>query len=284
MSAVWHALADPWSQAILRRAFAEVVLLGVTGGALGCWVVLGKLSYGAESLAHALLPGLVVAALLGLPLLLGGAAGLLVAAAGVALAGRAPEVGRDTGVAVVITGLFGLGVLLALSRDTPPGLQGLLFGDLLGVSDTDLALAAGLAVLTLVALALLHGRLLVVGFDRLSAPGLGVRPLPADLALLALLALALLVAVQGLGNLLVVAVLIAPAAGARLLARRMAPMMAAAATIAVASGLGGLYLSYYAGTAAGASIAVVLVAAWAAIAVAQGVRRALARPTTATAA
>ena len=189
MSAVWHALADPWSQAILRRAFAEVALLGVTGGALGCWVVFAKLSYSAESLAHALLPGLVVAALLGLPLLLGGAAGLLVAAVGVALAGRAPEVGRDTAVAVVITGLFGLGVLLALSRDTPPGLQGLLFGDVLGVSDTDLALAAGLAVVTLAALRLLHGRLLVVGFDRLSARGLGVRPLVADLALLALLAL-----------------------------------------------------------------------------------------------
>ena len=156
-------------------------------------------------------------------------------------------------------------MLLALSRDTPPGLQGLLFGDVLGVSDTDLALAAGLAVVTLVALTLLHGRLLVVGFDRLSARGLGVRPLVADVALLGLLALALLVAVQGLGNLLVVAVLIAPAAGARLLARRMAPMMAAAAAIAVASGLGGLYLSYYAGTAAGASIAAVLVATWALI-------------------
>jgi ABC-type Mn2+/Zn2+ transport system permease subunit len=271
MSAVWDALADPWSQAILRRAFAEVALLGVTGGALGCWVVFAKLSYSAESLAHALLPGLVVAALLGLPLLLGGAAGLLVAAVGVALAGRAPEVGRDTAVAVVITGLFGLGVLLALSRDTPPGLQGLLFGDVLGVSDTDLALAAGLAVVTLAALRVLHGRLLVVGFDRLSARGLGVRPLLTDLALLALLALALLVAVQGLGNLLVVAVLIAPAAGARLLARRMAPMMAAAAAIAVLAGVGGLYLSYYAGTAAGASIAAVLVGAWALIGLAHEV-------------
>src|SRR3954469_12165309 len=124
MSSVWHALADPWTQPILLRAFAEVALLGLTGGALGCWVVFYNLSYSAESLAHALLPGLVAAALLGLPLLAGGAAGRLSAAIGVALAGRAPEVGRDTAVAVVITGLLGLGVLLALSRDTPPGLQG----------------------------------------------------------------------------------------------------------------------------------------------------------------
>jgi ABC-type Mn2+/Zn2+ transport system permease subunit len=153
-------------------------------------------------------------------------------------------------------------VLLALSPSSPPGLQGLLFGDLLGVSNTDLGLAAGLAVLVLAALALLHSRLLAVGFDRLSAPAFGVRPLVIDLALLVLVALALLVAVQGLGNLLVVAVFVAPASAARLVARRMGPMMAASSAIAVLAGVGGLYLSYYAGTAAGASIAVVLVGAY----------------------
>jgi ABC-type Mn2+/Zn2+ transport system permease subunit len=259
VASLWSTLADPWGEPILRRAFAEVLLLGVAGGALGCWVIFYNLSYSAESLAHALLPGLVGAALLGLPLLLGGAAGILGAALAVAVAGRTPAIGRDTAVAVVVTTLFGLGVLLALSAATPPGLQGLLFGDVLGVSNTDLALAAGLVALVLAALALLHGRLLVVGFDRASARGLGVRALAIDAALLVLLAIALLVAVQGLGNLLVVAVLIAPAATARLLARRMGPMLACAAAIAVAAGVGGLYLSYYAGTAAGASIAAVLV-------------------------
>jgi ABC-type Mn2+/Zn2+ transport system permease subunit len=163
---------------------------------------------------------------------------------------------------VVVTTLFGAGVLLALSPSSPPGLQSLLFGDVLGVSDTDLGLAAGLVALVLAALALLHARLLAVGFDRLSAPGIGVRPLAVDLALLALVALALLVAVQGLGNLLVVAVFVAPASAARLVARRMAPMMAVSAGVAMAAGVGGLYLSYYAGTAAGASIAATLVAAY----------------------
>lgn len=265
MLAALHTLTDPWADPVGRRALLEVALLGLACGALGCWIVFYNLSYSTESLAHALLPGLVFAALTGIPLLLGGAAGLLVAAIAIAAAGQVPAIGRDTAVAVVVTTLFGAGVLLALSPSSPPGLQSLLFGDVLGVSDTDLALAGALGVVTLVALALLHGRLLVVGFDRLSAPGLGVRPLVADVALLGLLALALLVAVQGLGNLLVVAVLIAPASGARMLARRMAPMMAAAAAVAVASGLGGLYLSYYAGTAAGASIAAVLVGVWAVI-------------------
>ncbi|HEX4364421.1 MAG TPA: metal ABC transporter permease [Solirubrobacteraceae bacterium] len=282
MSSVWHALADPWSQQIMRRAFAEVVLLGVAGGALGCWIVVHNLSYSAESLAHALLPGLVLAALLGLPLLLGGAAGIVVAALAVALAGRAPEVGRDTAVAVVITGLFGLGVLLALSPATPPGLQGLLFGDVLGVADGDLLLSAALAAIVLAALWVLHGRLLIVGFDRLSAGGLGVGATFVDAALLGLLALALLVAVQGLGNLLVVAVLIAPAASARRLCRRMAPMIALSIAIAVASGLGGLYLSYYAKTAAGASIAAVLVVAYLAIGLERGVRESWLRRAAAT--
>ena len=125
-----------------------------------------RLSYSAESLAHALLPGLVVAALVGAPLLVGGAAGLVVAALAIALAGRTPVIGHDTAVAVVVTALLGLGALLALSPDTPAGLQSLLFGDVLGVSDADLALAAGLALLIVVALRVLHARLLAVGFDR----------------------------------------------------------------------------------------------------------------------
>jgi ABC-type Mn2+/Zn2+ transport system permease subunit len=257
-----HSLIEPWTDPVGRRALIEVALLGITGGALGCWIVFYELSYSAESLAHALLPGLVIAALTGLPLLLGGAGGLLVAAVAVAAASQVPAIGRDTAVAVVVTTLFGAGALLALSPSSPPGLQGLLFGDILGVSNTDLALAAVLAVVVLGALALLHGRLLAVGFDRLSAQALGVRPIVVDVALLVLIALALLVAVQGLGNLLVVAVLVAPAAAARLVARRMGPMMLASAAIAVLAGIGGLYLSYYAGTAAGASIAATLVGAY----------------------
>jgi ABC-type Mn2+/Zn2+ transport system permease subunit len=255
-------LTEPWGEAIMQRALAEVALLGIVGGALGCWLVFYGLSYSAESLAHALFPGLVVAALLGVPLLLGAAAGVVAAALAVALAGRVPGIERDTAVAVVVTTLFGLGVLLALSPESPPGIGELLFGDVLGVTDADLALAAGLAVAVLVALRVLHDRLLAVGFDRGAARSLGLAPWLADAALLVLLALALLVAVQGLGNLLVVAVLIGPAATARLLAARMAPMMALSVALAVACGIAGLYLSYYAGTAAGASIAAVMVAAF----------------------
>lgn len=257
------ALLDPWADPINRRALAEVMLLGVTGGALGCWVVFFGLAYSAESLAHALLPGLVVAALAGAPLVLGGAAGVLVAALAVALAARAPAIANDTAVAVVVTGLVGLGALLALSPDTPARLGELLFGDVLGVTDADLVLAGTLAAVVLGALAVLHPSLLLVGFDRATAPAIGRAPLVTDIALGVLVALAILVAVQGLGNLLAVAVLVAPAAAARRVTRRMPAMMAAAVAIALAAGTAGLYASFHLRTAAGASIAAALVLAYA---------------------
>jgi len=254
-----HALWDPWTQGFMQRALVELVLLGVVGAVLGCWVAIYELSYSAESLAHALFPGLVGAALLGLPLLAGGAAGVLGAAAAVALAGRAPEIGRDTAVGIVITTLFGLGVLLALSQASPPGLGQLLFGDLLGVSRRDLVVSTILAALVLGALGVLHRQLLVVGFDRSTARALGARPLLVDLALLGLVAVTVVIGVQALGNLLVIAIVIGPAAIAALLGGRLRRMMAAGAGIAAACAVAGLYLSYYANTAAGASVAAVTV-------------------------
>jgi ABC-type Mn2+/Zn2+ transport system permease subunit len=258
-SGVWHALSDPWGATILQRAFLEVALVGLLAGPLGCWIVYYGLSYSAESLAHGLFPGLVIAALAGIPLVLGGAAGLLVAALGIAIAARVPTIGRDTAVAVVITTLFGLGALLALSAASPPGIQALLFGDILGVSDSDLAFAGAASAVGLCCLWLLHRPLLVVGFDRGSARVLGISAPLVDAALLMVIALAILVTVQGLGNLLALAILVGPGASAALLATRLAPMLWLAAALAIASGLGGLYASYYLDTAAGASIAAVTV-------------------------
>ena len=255
-----HALLEPWQQGLLQRAFLELALVGLVGAALGCWVVFHGFSYSAESLAHALLPGLVGAALLGLPLVVGAAAGLAGAALAIALASQVPGVGRDAAVAIVTTTLFGLGVLLALAPSSPPGLSGLLFGDPLGVTRADLVTTAAVAAASLGALALVHRQLLLVGFDRVNAPAFGARAAFADAALLALLAAALLVGVQALGNLLVLAVVIGPAAAARLLVHRMTPMMCLAAAFALAGTVAGLYLSYYANTAAGASVAAALVA------------------------
>jgi ABC-type Mn2+/Zn2+ transport system permease subunit len=255
-------MLEPLQDEFMRRAIAEIALIGLAGGAIGCWIVLYEFSYAAESLAHSIFPGLVIAALAGIPLLLGATPAILFAALAIVLATRAPGTSRDVAVAVVVTTMFGLGVLLALSPDSPPGIEALLFGDILGPTDTDLISAAVLAVVVPASLWLAHPRLLGAGFDPGSAAALGISPARVEAALLVLLAATTVVSVQGLGNLLVVAVLVGPAAAARRLTDRIVPMLFLAAAIAVLAGVAGLYVSYYAGTAAGASIALTIVVAY----------------------
>ncbi|HEX6601032.1 MAG TPA: metal ABC transporter permease [Solirubrobacterales bacterium] len=255
-------MLEPFQDEFMRRAIAEMTLIAVAGGALGCWVVLYRLSYAAESLAHSIFPGLVLATLAGAPLLLGAGPAIALAALAIVLISRVPGISREVAVAVVVTTFFAVGVLLALSPDSPPGLQGLLFGDILGPSDEDLIAAAVLVAVVLAGLLVFYPRLLAVGFDRGVARALGVRPAGVEAVLMILLGAAIVVAVQGLGNLLVVAVFVGPAAAARELTERAVPMMAAAVAIAVLAGLAGLYCSYYLGTAGGASVALAILAAY----------------------
>jgi ABC-type Mn2+/Zn2+ transport system permease subunit len=241
------------------RALVEIALIGAVGGAVGCWVVLYRVSYSAESLAHGLLPGLVAATLLGLPTLLGGAAGILAAAVLIALVNRFADGDADTAIAVVVTTLFGIGVLMALSPEAPPGVSGLLFGDLLGVTSTQLFTSALIALAVVATLWLFHDRLLAAGFDPGAGPSLGVSPGLMSGMVLTLVALTVLVGVQGLGNLLVAAVLVTPAAAARLLTERFAPMLALSVAFALAAGIAGIYLSFHARVAAGAAVVACLV-------------------------
>jgi ABC-type Mn2+/Zn2+ transport system permease subunit len=250
-------LADP----ITRRGLAEVLILGLALGPLGVWVLLHRQAYAAESLSHGLLPGLVLAALAGIPLVLGAAGGALVAAGAIALAARDERIGADIGVAVAVTALFGLGAALALAPATPPRLEELLFGDLLGISGADLLAAAALALATAGALAAAHRPLAIAAFDRPAARSLGAPAARWEGALLALLGIGTVAAAPGLGSLLLVALVIAPAAAALRVTRRLPAALAAAAGIAVAAGVAGLALSYYADLAAGASVALCAAAA-----------------------
>jgi ABC-type Mn2+/Zn2+ transport system permease subunit len=252
-------LLDPFSGAIMQRALLEVLVVAVACGPLGVWVLLYRQSYAAESISHAMLPGLVIAALISAPLLLGAAGGVVVAALAIAWAGRDERLGSDVGVAVAISALFGLGALLALSPDVPPRLGELLFGDLLGVTGGDIVQAAVLAASVTLALALGHRRLALSAFDRAAAPSLGARPGRWELALLVLLAIATVAAVRGLGNLLVVALILAPAAAALNLARRLPVALVLAAALAALAGVAGLLASYHWGVAAGASVALAAV-------------------------
>src|SRR3954462_9552466 len=162
-------------------------MVGSLCGALGFWVLTERLAYSAESLSHGLLPGLVLAALAGAPLVLGAAGGAVVAAALIAFASRDARVGADTGTAIAVTGLVGLGALLALAPDAPQRLEELLFGDPLGVTGGDLGAGALLLVLGGAALAALPRPLSAVAFDPAGAWAAGVSPGLTRLALLVLL-------------------------------------------------------------------------------------------------
>jgi ABC-type Mn2+/Zn2+ transport system permease subunit len=257
-------LLDPFSGPLMQRALAEVVIVALACGPLGVWVLLYRQSYAAESISHAMLPGLAVASLAGASLLLGAAAGVLVAAVAIGIAGRDERLGGDVGVAVVISALFGLGALLALSPDVPARLGELLFGDLLGVSGRDVVEAAVLAGGVLVVLALAHRRLALSAFDPAAAPSLGARPERWEPALLALLAICTVAVVRGLGNLLAVALILAPAAASLNLVRRLPAALGLAAALAALAGVLGLLASYHWSVAAGASVALAAVALFAA--------------------
>ncbi len=248
---------------LLQRALLEVLVLGAACGALGVWLLHVRNAYAAESLAHAMLPGLVVAALVGAPLLLGATGGVLLAAALIALAGRDARVGPETAVGVTVTTAFGAGALLALAPGAPARLGELLFGDLLGTSGADLVAAAALAAFVALALAAGHRSLTAAVFDPVAAPSLGVRPASVAVALLALLAVAVVAAVQALGNLLVLALIVAPAAAAIRLGAGLVRQLLLAAALGMLAGLLGLLASAELDTAAGASVALAAVAIYA---------------------
>lgn len=254
---------DPFALAITQRALIAVLLLGVLCGPLGCWVIHFRSAYAAESLSHAILPGLVVASLLSVSLLVGAAVGAVVAALAIWLAGRPRGIDTDAAVGVAVTTLLAAGVLLALAPEVPARLGELLFGDLLAVSRTDLVSTAAITLAVLAALAAFHRRLVFTAFDRATAAAFGTRPAAVEMLVLLLIAVAVICSARLLGNLLAVALLIAPALAAGRLASRLVTQMAAAAIVAAASGAIGLMLSYHLDIAAAASVALVAVGVFA---------------------
>jgi manganese/iron transport system permease protein len=259
MSAIWAPFLH---YGFLQRALAECVLMGIACGVLGTFVVLRGLTYTGESLAHTLVPGAAVAIAIGLPVLGGALVGGLIAAVLIAVLAARREVGEETAVGVVFAGAFAAGVILLSVRGSPKELDSLLFGDVLGVAPADLWLGLAAAVCVLAVCAGGARRLVLIAFDRSFARSTGLNALWLDALLLIALAGALTVALRGIGALLVLALLVAPAATARVVTRRVWTMLWLAPVLGVAFGIAGLELSYYAGLAAGASIALVAVGAF----------------------
>lgn len=250
-----EVLIEPWGSGAGLRSMLEMLLIAPVVGPLGVWITLSRLSYFAESCSHSLLPGIVAAGMIGLPILAGApVAAIVCAAALLFLLARKRAIGPDSSVAVVVTTMLALGVAVSFAPSATPRLQELLFGNILGVTDLDLALTASLSAVALLGLWAFHRQLALTIFDRQTARSLGAGTGAADAALLALIAVAVTIAVQSLGNLLIVGLLLAPASAAQLLAGRLSHAFLLATFLAALAGVAGLYISHYAETAVGSSI------------------------------
>jgi ABC-type Mn2+/Zn2+ transport system permease subunit len=254
-------LVEPLQSGIGRHALAEVVLIGAIAGAVGFWVVAYGLSYGAESVAHGLLPGLVLAAVVGAPLLGGALVGAVATALLIAVAARDERLGFETGTAVAVTAMVGLGALLALVPETPQRLAELLFGDPLAAGPAEIAAAAALALLGGLALMALHRPLATLVFDPIGSGALGVRAGPLRAALALLLAATVCIAAQGLGNLLALAAIVAPPLAVRRHVRSSPQAVLAGSAVGAAAGAAGIYASFGLDVAAGGAVALALCAA-----------------------
>jgi manganese/iron transport system permease protein len=249
-----HAI-EPFRLGLMQRALIQVIVISAVGGAVGCFVVIRGLSFTGESIAHTVLPGVVAAYAIGVSLLLGAAAIAALTVAISLLAGRDRRITEDTAMGVAFAGLFPLGVImLALQSNPTRSLSDFLFGDVLANSRDDVVATVAISLLILAGLVLLYRAALASSFDRAYAASLGYRPATIDALLLGLVAATVVVAILAVGNVLALALLIAPAATARLLLTRLWPMMLLAGALGACSGLVALELSYWVGLAAGSTI------------------------------
>jgi ABC-type Mn2+/Zn2+ transport system permease subunit len=229
----------------LTRALVEILLLAVAGGLLGTWIVLRRLAFFTHAAGSATFPGLVVAGPWGVPAQVAALGSGLLYAVGLERLVRRRGVEPDTATGLLLVAALAGGTILA--SDAYPagvGVDRLLFGTLLGLQDSDLAVSAGVAVLAVAATAALGRTWLATGFEPGSASALGVRAGAGDLLLLAGLALAVVAALPAVGALLVGTMLVVPAATARLVARSVPALQATAVGLAAAEGAGGLLLAY----------------------------------------
>ena len=258
MASVVHWLVDPFAYAFMQRALIEVILMGAVTGAIGTYVVLRGLSFIGDALSHAIFPGVVIAFLLGRSVFLGALAFGLLTSASIVVLATTRRVKEDSAIGVLFAGSFALGVvLISTTRNYSRDLAAFLFGNVLGVTTTDIALSGTVGGLVLLLLVLFHKELLLVAFDREAAQAMGVPVFWVNLLLLAMVSLTIVVSLSAVGNILVVAMLVTPAATARLLTDRLPIMLGLSAAIGAVSGVVGLVISYHANVAAGGTIVLV---------------------------
>jgi len=251
-------LLDPFGHAFMRNAFLAIILVGVICGVTGTFVTLRGLAFMGDALAHAIFPGVVIAFVLGGNFLIGALVAAVLVSLGIGAIGQSGRLSSDTAIGVLFAGAFALGVaIISAQRTYARDVAGFLFGSILGVSGDDLRLTGIVGVGVLVVMVVCRRELIAVAFDRTFAQAAGLNLWRWDQLFLLLLSLSIVVSLQTVGNILVLAMLVTPAATARLLTDRLPLTVGLAAVIGAGSGVAGLYASYYLGIASGASVVLV---------------------------
>jgi manganese/iron transport system permease protein len=266
-------LAEPFQYEFMRRALIGVVLVGAGCSLIGVYVVLRRLAFIGDALAHTALPGVMAAHFLKGSYFLGALATAVVTAVGVGMFSRQRQIREDTAIGILFTAMFAFGLFLMNLTRSYRDFTHILFGDVLGLSLSDLAWTAAIDGVVFAVLWLLHKEFELASVDPAYAEGIGLKPHRVRLILLVLVALAVVTGIQAVGVVLTSALLITPAATAALLSHRLKTMMLLAVCFGILSGVVGLYLSYYARVGSGPAIVLVCTLLFLAVWAIQSVRR-----------
>ena len=261
MVELWGWFADPLEFEFMRRALLAVALVAVVSAVIGAFVVVRGMAFIGDALAHASFAGVAAAFALGASIYLGAVVAALATALGITFISQRGRLRFDTAIGVLFVGAFALGIVIVSRQENYTGdLFSFVFGNVLGVSWGDLLLMAVIGAVVVSLVALFYKELLFTAYDRTVAEAAGVPTVLMEYGLLALVALATVVALQAVGIVLVIAMLVTPAATAGLLVRRLHHVIFLGVSVALAAAVIGLYASYYGGVATGAAIVLVVTA------------------------
>lgn len=267
MEAALTAILAPFSYSFMLRALIVSVMVGVMCPILGAYVVTRSLGFMGDALAHAVLPGMVIAFMLGVSPFFGAVPTGIAVAILVGYLSRKAGLSEDTTIGILFAGLFALGLaLMTVARGLPVDIEDVLLGQVLAVSNADVAATLALAATVIVVLYAFHKELVFNSFDPTGAKVIGLPTRALDYLLLVLLALVIIIALQAVGIVLVIAMLITPSATAFLLVRRFTSAMALGAVIGAGSTVVGLYISFYLNLPSGPAMTLVATAVFVVVA------------------
>jgi ABC-type Mn2+/Zn2+ transport system permease subunit len=271
-------LSEPFGSEIVQRALLAGLIVACVCAIVGTWVVLRGAAFLGDAMSHGVLPGVAVASLLGGNLFVGATVAALAMAYGVSAIGWSSRLSTDTSIGLLLVGMLAAGVIIVShSQSYAVDLTAFLFGDVLAVRYSDLAVLGGALLFTSAAAFIGQRAFVAATFDTRKAATLGLRPELASAALTVLIAVAIVAAFRVVGTLLVFGLLIAPPATALIWGSTIPRVMAVAAVVGTSSVALGLAISWHAGTAGGATIAVVAVAIFFCVLIAAVARRRVAR-------